>query len=162
MGVPAPVEELDVADAALGEAACEEAVVGEGFLAGLGAVHGMGGFVFLFEIEGIGGAHLHAEGHFVLGYAGDGFGVAGFLGDFLVDAVEGVEGAAAHVAGDAVRVLEVEDGFAFGAALDALIDGGEVSGAPDGFSGVGVFAAGGEDDEAGEVLVFGAEAVGCP
>ena len=49
-----------------------------------------------------------------------------------------------------------------GAALDALVNGRQVTGAPDGFTRIRIFAAGGENDEAGEILVFRAEAIGSP
>ena len=65
---------------------------------------------------------------------------------------------------DAIGVADVVDGVAFGLELDALEAAGEDAAAPlAGGDGLGaVFAGGGEDDEAGEVLGFGAEAVEQP
>ena len=46
--------------------------------------------------------------------------------------------------------------------MDALINGGEEAGAPEGFAGGGHFAAGDHDHVSGEILVGGAEPVGGP
>ena len=112
VAIPAPVEELDEADAAFGEASGEEAVIGEGFAAGLGAVEVVDFLGFGGEVEGVGGGELHAEGHFVLGDSGHGFRVACFCGGACIDGGEGVEAEAAELAVDALGVLEEENGFA--------------------------------------------------
>ena len=69
------MEELDVAHTIFSKSTCQQAVVGEGFLAGLGAIHFVGSHTLLLDIEGVGGTGLHAVGHFVLGDAGLDFGV---------------------------------------------------------------------------------------
>ena len=122
----------------------------------------MGGRVFLLQVEGVGGVLLHPVGHLVLGDAGDGFGIADVLGDFLVEPVECVERPAAEAARDAGGVVQIEHRLALGSALHALIDGRQVARAPDGFAGVGIFSAGSEDDESGQILVFRAESVSRP
>ena len=122
-------------------------------------MHGGG---FLLEIEGVRGVALHPVGHFVLGDAGERLGIADVFGDLLVEPVERVERAAAQRAGDARRVAQIEDRVALGPALDALIDGRQVARAPDGFAGVRVFAAGGQHDEAGQILVFRTQPVSGP
>ena len=162
VGVPAPVEELDEAHAALGEAAGEQAVVGEGFLTGGGAVFLVHRCRLLFQIEGIRRVDLHAEGHFILRDAGDGLRVADLGGDALVEVVQRVERPAAQRLRDAVGIREIKHRLALRAALHALIDAGQVAGAPDRFAGIGVLAAGGQHDEAGQVRILRAEAVGRP
>ncbi len=104
---------------------------------------------------------MHAERHFVLGDAcGDpGIGDVGEL-DF-VQLVDFVNCFFAVRECDAGGVGEEEDGVAFGAELNALIDGGEEAGTPHGVACAGD-EAGVHNDECGEVLVEGAEAVGGP
>ena len=43
------------------------------------------------EIEGVGRVRLHAIGHLVLGNAGDGLEITGFLGDLAVDFLQGIQ-----------------------------------------------------------------------
>ena len=78
-----------------------------------------------------------------------------------VEVGEGVEAGALESGWEAGRVFEVEDRRSGGAEEGALVDRGEEPGAPEGGA-AGRAAAGGEDDVSGEVLVFGAEAVGEP
>ena len=89
--VPAPVEELDEADALLGEAAGEEAVVGEGGFAGFCAVGFEGFGVFFGDVHDAGDGGLHAVGQFVLFDAGEGFGVVEAFELHAVELLEGVE-----------------------------------------------------------------------
>ena len=159
--VPVGVVELDHADAALDEAAGEEAVVGEGGFAGGGAVHVEGGLGFFGDVHQIGDAGLHAVGHFVLADAGGDFGVAQGAEALFVEGFDGVEDVAAIAAGVAFGIAEEEDGVAFGAELDALVDAGEEAGGPEGGAGA-TGGAGEHDDVGGEVAVFTAEAVGDP
>ncbi len=121
--VPATVEELDEADAALGHAAGEEAVAGEG--AGFfdfGAVEFfVDGFVLAGEVGELGDGGLHAEGHFLLGDGGLDFGVADFVELFGVELGDEVEHFVAVLSGDAFWVGEEEDGVAGGLEGDALV-----------------------------------------
>ena len=98
--VPAAVEELDETHAALGEAAGEQAVGGVGAgLAGLRAVEIEGGGGFAGEVGEFGHGGLHAEGHLVGMDAGDGFRIADFVGEALVERGEVVELASGVVRG---------------------------------------------------------------
>ena len=124
--VPAAVEELDEADAALGHAAGEEAVAGEGagFL-DFGAVESLVElFVFAGEVGEFGDGGLHAEGHFLLGDGGLDFGVADFGELFLVELGDEVEHLVAGFATDAFGVGKEENGVAGGLEGDALVLGG--------------------------------------
>ena len=76
--VPVGVVELYEADAAFDHASGEEAVIGEGGLSGLGAVHVECVFGFLFDLGEFGGGDLHGEGGFVGFDASLDFGVADF------------------------------------------------------------------------------------
>src|SRR5437667_384872 len=78
----------------------------------------------------------------------------------LVQLAQRVEAAAADVAVHALRVRDVKYRVAGGAALHALVDGRQVAGTPQGLAAGRVGAAADEDDEAGQLLIFGAEAVG--
>lgn len=168
--VPAAMEELNEADAALGHAAGEEAVAGEGagFL-DFGAVElFVEFFVFAGEVGKLGDGGLHAEGHFLLGDGGLDFGVADFGELFLVELGDEIEHLVAGFATDAFGVGKEENGIAGGLEGDALVLGGEEAGAPKaGVEALDVsFSAGPvggvENDEVGEVLVHTAEAVGEP
>ena len=63
------MEELDEADAGFRKTAGEQAVVGEGFLAGLGAVEFLDVLRLVGDVHDFRDFRLHAEGHFVLGDA---------------------------------------------------------------------------------------------
>ena len=160
--VPAPVEELHVADALFDETTCEKAVVGEAGFAGFGAVGLEGGGGLAVDVHHLGHGGLHPEGEFVLRDAGGGLGMAEFAGLHFVEVTEDVQAEAARVPIEAVGIGGVEDGVALGAALHALVDGGQEAAAEGIAAAVGLDAAGDEDDEAGEILVFRAETVGHP
>ena len=165
--IPVVVVDLDEADATFDEAAGHEGAVGEGAgFSGVFAVEFEDVLGLLGQVGEFGHAGLHAEGHFVLLDAGVGLGVGDFLvGDF-VEGVDAVEGFAADGGGDAWGVVDVEDGVASGTEGDAGVFAGEVAGGPEA-GGDGLFLGavgrgGDEDDEGGEVLIHGAEAVGGP
>ena len=160
--VPGFVEKFDEADAAFDESSGEEAVVGEGGFAGGGTVELLDVFGFAGDVGDFGGDVLHAEGHFEGVDAALDFGVADRVEAFLVEAVDGVDGGALGVAGDAFGIGEVEDGIAGGAELDAFVNGGEEAGAPVGGAAGGALLAGGHDHEGGEVVGFRSEGVGDP
>ena len=162
MLVPVLVEELDEADAALDEAAGEQAVVGEGGFAGLGAVHVPDVFGLAGDVDDFGGDVLHAEGHLEGGDAGVDLGIADGFEALVVEEIHGVDGAALGFAGDAFGVGEVEHGIADGVERDAVVDGGQEAGGPVAVAAGGAFLAGGHDDEAGKVAVLRAEAVADP
>ncbi len=95
MVVPIAMAELDEADAALGEAAGEEAVVGEGGFAGRGAVEVEHVLRLLGEVGELGDAGLHAEGELVVfDLRGDGRVAEPAEGD-AVEVVHGVDQLAA-------------------------------------------------------------------
>ncbi len=68
--------ELDEAHAAVRQPPRHQAVVGIAGLAGLGAIAGQHRRGLLGDVHGVAGFHLHAEGHFILGDAGHGLGIA--------------------------------------------------------------------------------------
>lgn len=161
--VPSGVVDLDEADAALGEAAGEEGVVGEGVfgVAGFGAVEVEGGLAFLGEVHEFGGSGLHAVGHFVGVDACFDFGVEGRVELLLVEIADEVDGIALGFHVEARGIGHVEDGIAGGAEGHALVGGGEETAAPHGGA-AGEVASGFEDDEGGEVGGVGADAVAEP
>ena len=162
MEVPTPVEEVHEAHAFLDEAAGEQAVVGEAGFAGRRAVGGERRGLLLGDVHDFRHAGLHAEGEFVLGDASDRLGVAQLILLALVEVLERVERGATEVAGHARRVVGEEDGVALAAALHALVHGGDEAGAPAALAAAGLDAVGDHRDEAREVLVLRAEAVGGP
>ena len=86
---------------------------------------------------------LHAEGRLVLLDARDRLGILHFLVGFLVDAGDGIDRLAPHIAGNALRGAEIKNRVAFRAALHALVNGRQEAAAPSGLSGVRLVAAGG-------------------
>ena len=90
------------------------------------------------------------------------FGVAESAGLELVEVAERIEAESAERAVHALGVGEVEDRIAAGAALHALVDRRQKAVAPVALAGAGERPARDEDDEAGQIAVLGAEAVGDP
>ena len=73
-----------------------------------------------------------------------------------------VEAAAAHLARHALGIGDVQNRLAFAAALHALIDRRQKAASPHALAAAGIGAAAEQHDEAGQVLVLGAQAVGDP
>ena len=161
--VPGLVEELHEADAALDEAAGEQAVVGERRLAGLGAVHRRASPSARCEMSISSGAldcMRKAISNELIRVAISGSPTASRR--HLVERAERVERVALQLGVDAGRVGEVEDRVALAAERDALVDGGQEAAAPVGGAAARSPSAGAEDDEAGQVLRLAAQAVGRP
>ncbi len=162
--VPSAVVEVDEADAFFGEAAGEEAIGGVGAVAGLGSVHIEDVLGFVAEVHQVGDGHLHLEGHFVGGDPGFDFWVMDGEVPVGVELLDGLDELLLLLWGEAFGVVDIMDGVTGAIELDALEAAGEEAGGPlAGGDGLGVTSAlAGEDHEAGEVLGFGAEAVGDP
>src|SRR5439155_25157330 len=89
MGIPAPVVELNEADAALAEAPRQETIIGKTVLARLDAIRFMSLRWFAGNIRRFGNAHLHAERQLILTDARERFRVAEFFRRFHIDFVDG-------------------------------------------------------------------------
>ena len=162
--VPCAVVELNEADSAFGETACEEAIASEGAVAGfLEAVEIEDVLRFVAEVGEFRDTGLHAEGEFVLSDAGGGFRVEVFVGGETVEPVDFVDDESLGALADPVRVADVVDGVAAGLEEDSLIFARKEACAPlSGGDWLGSVVALGlrhEDDEAGEILGFCAEPV---
>ena len=160
MAVPRAVVELHEAHAFFHQLASEETFATEG-VGGVAAdaVEILGGLGFLREVEGLGDLHLHAEGELVVIHARSEFVEAGMLrGVGGVELGDEIEVLALTLRGDAGGGREIEDRRTLGAEGGALKTRGQVTIAPIGRAAlrIGNF---GENDEAGEILVEGAEAV---
>ena len=105
---------------------------------------------------------LHAESHFVLGDARDGFRAAELFFLHVVEIAHGIEREAAHRAIHALGIGYVEHGVTAAAALNALEYAGKEAAAPRAFAGAGECATGDEHDEPGQVGGFAAKSVGHP
>ena len=155
-------DEFHEADAAFDQTAGEQAFAAEIVCDGFAnAVEFFGGVGLFGDVNGIGRGALHAPGEFVGGDAGVQGGIVR-AGTFLntVDFVDEIERFPLDGGGDAVGILQVENG-AFAAAEDgALVDGGEETGSVGGRAGFG--GAIGHDHERRQVLILCAEAVGYP
>jgi len=163
VAVPVSGISLHKADPFFDETSGEEAFAAKGISVLLAHAIGFeGGFFFAFEIEDFGDLHLHAIGEFVGSHAGAEFAAVRVGFEMaLVEFCEEIEVLALSGAGDSGGGIEVEDGAAFRAEWGALEVGGEETVGPISGSALGVSGAG-EDDEAGEVFVFGAESVSDP
>ena len=163
--VPITMVKLDETDAAFGEAAGEEAVRGEGAIAGGAAVFLKDAHWLSGNVHEFGDAGLHLVSHLVLGDAGGDFRI---VHDVIVMGVDGIDGAnevALLRTAEAGRALEVENGIALPAELDALVAAGEKTGGPlTHGNGLGRTSAAVRDehDEARQVFGFGAETVRDP
>ena len=162
VAVPVGVVKLHEAGATLDETAGEEAVRGEGGFVGFDAVAVEGALGFTGEIHELGGAGLHAVGHLVGVEAGQDFGVAGLLEAGAVEGADGVVEATLAFAGNAFGAAEVEDGVALSSEGNALKGGWEEAAGPERIAGAGAAWSALEDDKAGKVFGFAAEAVGDP
>ena len=163
MVVPVAMVELDETHTAFGEAAGDETVAGEG--AGLvhsGAVALESGGGFAGEVHEFRHTALHAVGHLELADPRLDLGVAAYRELLAVEVGDAVEHEAAAFAGEAGWIVEVEDRFAAGAELHALMLAREKTAAPQAreqpLAGAG-FVDGDEHDEGRKVVVEAAEAV---
>jgi hypothetical protein len=160
--VPRLVEELDEADPALDQAAAEQAVVGEGALARLRAVHRADAFRLQRDVGDFRRDVLHAEGHLKGGDAGLDLGIADRFVALVVEEIHRVDGPALGFAGDAFRVGEIEDGIAGGVEGEAVVDGGQEARGPVRIAAGRALETGGHDHEGRQVGVLRTEAVGHP
>ena len=163
--IPIRMSDLDEADTTFTEATSEETLSGEGGgVRIIEAVEFFGEGRFAVDVHGIWGLGLHAEGEFEGGDTGLEDGIGGRLGEVLaVDGVEEIElGALAD--GVVMGIVEILDGGLFYGHIasdgGALVDSGEEGAGPVADSAV---AEGWVDrQEAGEVLIFGAEPIRNP
>src|SRR6185437_851960 len=162
MAIPTPVEDLHETDAFLHQFSGQQDVVGQRSFTGLGPIELMDIRRFGVDVHDAGNGDLHLVVHLVLRDAAEDLRVF-VVGIFLcVNGVDRVDGGLAQIAVHAIGVFHEEHGVAFASALYPLVDAGEEPAAPDAFARVGEFAAAGEDDEAGQILIFGAEPVRDP
>ena len=162
--IPAGVVELDETHAALGKAAGEQAVRGEGAgILCIRAVELLDRLRLTADVGDLRHAGLHPESHLVLGNTGFDLGIEFVLELDLVESGELVQQGAASGAADTVWIGEVENRVFSGGETHALVAGIHETGAPEtgGKRLVGRFFRN-EDDEAGQVLVCRAKAVGDP
>ena len=165
MLIPTAMIELHEADAALGEAAGHEAVVGVG--AGnlhIRAIHveGLGGF--LREVGELWHSGLHAVGHLVLGNARQHLRVKAAARLHVVEVGQLIEHASTVRAVDAVRVREKENRFGSSAEVDALMFTGQKAGTPQaGGDKLRVaLALADHDNKGGQVFIHASEPVADP
>ncbi len=173
--VPVAVGDFDEADARFDEFAGHEALFAEGVGGAFAdAVEFLGGGGFFAEVHDVGDFGLHAEGEFVgfddaVDFGADAAvelfaGLVEFLDEVELGALGvGVEAGVFDVGHAGVLATKAAgellgDGEAIATEFGALIDGGEEGTAV----GAGGVAGGIDGDEAGEVFVFGAEAVEGP
>ena len=164
--VPAAVENLHDADAALDEPAGEDQAVGEGSrLVDVIAIHGERLRRFAAEVDQIGHARLHPEGHLVLRDAGLRLGIVEAVVAAGVELAEGVEHHAPVGAGDAVGIGEIEDRIPGATHRDPGEAGGEEATRPhpreERLRGIDVGLRR-EHDERREIVVLAPQAVGEP
>src|SRR5438046_996692 len=82
--------------------------------------------------------HLHSIGQLVLGDSGYSLRVAKLFCFQLIEFIQGIQAAAAGLAGHAVWIVKIENRLANRAALDTLIDRGQESAAPKALAASGV------------------------
>ena len=160
-GLEGAVPDLDVADAALDQSAGDEHLPGLGAV----AIQLADGSGLLADVEGVAGLGLHAEGGLEGVKAGLERGVGGVLLEVAgIELLEEAELLALERGGKR-GIFEIGDelvGLAVeGLDVGALVGTGKEGALPVVRTGDG-HAAGDQDDEAGEVGIFGAEAVGDP
>ena len=160
--VPAPVIELNEANAALDEAPSQQTIIGERSLPRLGPVQTMNGFRLARNIHELGNARLHTIGQLVGRDARIDFRISHDLGALGIELTDGVERCATALCRDPVRILEVEHRRFLRAKLDALMHRGQKTAPPTGLPTVRIALARQQNDEAREIFVRASEAVGQP
>ena len=120
--VPAPIEQLHKADALFDQTPCEQAVVGKGFFARLGAVVLKRFGCFLRQIHRFGSSHLHSIGHLILSDPGDRFRIAVLLQRLLIECRQSIQHLTPFLSRNAFGVGDVQNRIAFGSALHSLVD----------------------------------------
>jgi hypothetical protein len=148
--VPGFVVDLHEADPFLDEPAGQQGRVRVGVLARLGPVEVERLLVLLRDVHHLRRGVLHPVGHLVAADARGDFGIADGVEAELIEGVDGIERVLLRGGIDAVRIVEEEHRLRAAAELDAVVERRQA------------FAAGGEDDEAGEVFRILAEAVEAP
>ena len=158
------VVELDEANAALDQTPGQQAVAAEAVGVGLlQAVELAGGGGFVLEPDGLGDAGLHPGGEFVGADPGREGGVPGVL--VLERPIHPVEHRHADLAvglGERAGGEEVGDRLAGGPEGHPLVRGGEETGRPVDCPARRLATGVGQDDEGGQVLVVGPQAVRQP
>ena len=162
MRVPAPVEELHVAHAALDQPAGQQAVVREALPARTGAIERVDLGRLAGDVHRVARRELHPVRHLVLRDARHRLGVPQLLEGPPVEGIHRVDDLPARLGPDPRRVGEVQHRVPLGAALDPLVDRRQVAGAPRRPPRAGEPAPGEQDHEPRQVLVLRAEAVGHP
>ena len=114
------------------------------------------------DVHDLRGGYLHAESHLVGVDPGGDLRVAHPLEPHLVEPADRLQRVALDLLVNAARVGEIKDGVAAGAELYALVDRGQEAAAPVGIAAARAFLARAEDDEAGQILRFAAQAVADP
>ena len=165
MVVPVLVIQLNEPHAALGQAPGQQAVRGEGAVAGLAAVQIQDVLGLLAGVHQIGNAGLHLEGHLVLRDPRGDFRIVHDGVVLGIDRVGRLHHVLLLVAGDAGRVAQVQHRVAAAAQGDALEPAGQKPRRPlprrDGLV-LPAAAQGGEHHETGQILGFAAQAVHDP
>ena len=82
------------------------------------------------EVEQLGYARLHLEGHLILGDARGDFRIDGLFGELAVEATDLVDDLALGALADALGVADVVDGFTLGLELNTLVFAGEYAAGP--------------------------------
>ena len=163
--IPGAVVELNHTHTTFGEASGHEAVRGERPVADLLDAVGFDRLRRLaLEVEQLGHARLHLEGHLVLGHAGGDLRIDGLLGQLAVEAADLVDDLALCALADAFGVTDIVDGLALGLELDSLILAGQDAAGPlaGGDRLLAGAAGGGQHDVTRQVLGLGAQTVEKP
>ena len=156
------VVELDETDTPLHQAPGQEAVVGERLLTRPGPVHAVDVLRFIADVHQFGDAGLHPVGQFVGGDTAQDLRVAHRPVLPLIELLQGVEGAAARLAGHPTWVGQIWNRVTLGPELHALVDRGQEGGPPTRVAGKDLNRTRLQDDEAGQVAVLAAQTVGQP
>ena len=121
--VPSLIKKLDETNVALHQSPRQQAVIREGCLAGLGAIHLVDGLRLIGDIHQLGNAGLHPVGHFILTDSCSDFGISHVSEGLLVEIVHCIHNHLAFPRGNSLRIGQVEDRVALGSKFDPLMDG---------------------------------------
>ena len=163
VSIPATVEKLHEANPTFTEPTGHESVVSIG--AGLASILpvklesavGLAG-----DVGEFGHRHLHAVGHLILCDTSFDFRIVEFLMMDAIECADLIERFTTKIGGDAVGIIEVENGILSRAEADALMFRGKETCAPESVVESLTGTIRGHSDKGGEVGIFATEPVGKP
>src|SRR5215831_4346996 len=154
--------ELDEPHSTLRKASRDQAIIGKACFADLRTVLCANGFGLFVNVHCIRRIHLHAEGHLILRNSRHSFRISECAVILLIQFIDRIEHTATLGGTYVGRAVQIQHWLTMGTALHALIDAGQKAAAPKLLPSIRRVPTGNQDNEAGQILILGAESVHYP